>query len=97
MNTQYITQDGDRWDTIAHKAWGDCTKTQIQDLKDANPYETTKDVFAANVKINVPIRDESVTENIDTLLPPWKRPATELVIKQSEEAAFDSSFDESFG
>lgn len=100
-NTQYITQENDRWDTIAVKAYGDCTKTQIRTLQNANPYLPITTVFKAGVKIVVPIIESEVSVGIDEFLPPWKRtdPKTDATQKA---ASFDStsgssSFDNSFG
>ena len=34
-STEYIASDGERWDTIAYKAYGDVNK--VNDLIEANP------------------------------------------------------------
>lgn len=71
-NTQYKTVEGDRWDTVAFKAYGDCTGTQIDTIKSANPYVTAKDVLPAGIYLNIPILEESA-ESIEENLPPWKK------------------------
>lgn len=102
-NTQYITAENDRWDLIALKAYGDCTKKQIKTIMDANPYETTKDFFKAGVHLIIPISEDQQTENIEALLPPWKRSSaagdvTEITNSiqngpASDSGSFDGSFD----
>lgn len=74
MNTQYITLAGDRWDTIAFKAYGDCTTNQIKIIKDANPYVIVGDEFSEGVILNVPIMEQTSSIND---LPPWKRKIAE--------------------
>lgn len=67
--TEYITQDGDRWDLVAYKATGD--PSRMSEIADLNPDVTLDTVFIAGIRLFVPIiEEESVNEN---LLPPWKR------------------------
>lgn len=72
-NTNYITQENDRWDLIAFKAYGDCTKSQIGLLQAANPNLEYTTVFKAGVKIVVPILEDAEVETSSALVPPWKR------------------------
>lgn len=68
-HTKYITVEGDRWDTIAFKAYGDPLK--ITPLIEANPKVPKTPVLASGITIYVPLMEkESVNTN---LLPPWKR------------------------
>ena len=100
-STQYITIDNDRWDSIAIKAYGDCTKTQIQLLQNANPYIPITMVFTYGIKIVVPILRDDADTSITNLLPPWKRTVTVPDVSQISatssgsdmNSGFDSSFD----
>lgn len=69
--TEYITNEGDRWDTIATKAYGD--PFQIGRIIEANVNLPLDSVFEAGIRVAVPIVDV-ITESIDPNdLPPWKR------------------------
>lgn len=68
-NTTYKTGQGDRWDTIAYKAYGD--PHLITPIVEANPTVAITDVLPAGITIKIPVRERP---SIDTaLLPPWKR------------------------
>ena len=69
--TNYRTIYGDRWDTVAYKAYGDATR--IRELVEANPDLPIQGKLPAGVIINVPILDSPSAAISDTLLPPWKR------------------------
>lgn len=67
--TKYTTIQGDRWDTIAHKAYGDPLK--ISPIVEANPHVPKTPILPAGVVLYVPIQErEDVSP---TNLPPWKR------------------------
>lgn len=67
--TKYTTIQGDRWDTIAHKAYGDPLK--ISPIVEANPHVPKTPILPAGVVLYVPIQErEDVSPNN---LPPWKR------------------------
>lgn len=67
--TKYKTIAGDRWDTIAYKAYGNPMK--ISPIVEANPNVTKSAVLPEGVTLYIPIQErESVNSNI---LPPWKR------------------------
>ena len=68
-NTRYITKQGDRWDVIAYKAYGDAT--MIDTLIMANPGIPVDPVLQEGITLNIPIVDEP--EVYKSLLPPWKR------------------------
>lgn len=71
-NTEYITKDGDRWDLIAFRAYGD--PLQIQPLIDANPGQPIIAEFSGGVRLVVPILETQTGETAPKdLLPPWKR------------------------
>lgn len=70
-NAQYITIEGDRWDTIAYKAYGDALR--IKELLEANKGLPIEKTLPAGIKINVPILEGESDEVSGELLPPWKR------------------------
>lgn len=69
--TIYPTLEGDRWDTIANKAYGDPTK--ISEIIRANPQVRIYDVFPAGIKLLIPIIDQTAISVDTSNLPPWKR------------------------
>lgn len=106
MNTEYVTVEGDRWDTIAYKAYGDASK--FQQIIEANPEAVVGAVFEPGIRLIVPIV-ETVNSTDKNLLPPWKRGETEGETSAALAAftykdikpsifggSFDGSFDESF-
>ena len=68
--TDYTTEEGDRWDNIAFKAYGDAQ--QMPAIIAANRNLGIPESFAAGVKILVPILTENDLTSPDNL-PPWKR------------------------
>lgn len=71
---KHVTKNGDRWDLIAHKYYGDATL--IEPLLKANPAIVAQSpaplVFGNGVPIDVPVlREEEIAAS---QLPPWKRP-----------------------
>jgi len=67
----YQTQDGERWDNIADKAYGDPLK--YPDLIALNIGVPVYDVFPAGINLIIPVIE--IEEAVVTLeeLPPWKR------------------------
>lgn len=67
---EHITIDGDRWDLIAHRYYGDATR--ITPLAEANEHLRLLPVLQSGLPVRVPILDDE-----DNLLPdevpPWKR------------------------
>lgn len=102
-NTAYVTNQGDRWDSIAQKAYGDAT--MFNDIVSANPFVPNTLVFEAGIKLQIPIIETENTSIVD-LLPPWKRvdtTAVENANNQVEEQknfltnpSYGGSFDKSF-
>ena len=67
--TKYTTIEGDRWDTVAHKAYGDPMK--ISPIIEANQRVPKSPIIQAGTVLNIPIQERSsVTASI---LPPWKQ------------------------
>ena len=68
---EYIIKDGDRWDTIAYKAYGDAAL--FNGIIDANPSVIVSATLIAGNRLIIPIlEDGDITIN-SQLLPPWKR------------------------
>lgn len=67
--TRYPTKQGDRWDLIAWKAYGDVTK--MREVIEANPDIALVAVFDEGYSLILPIIPEVSTQN--SQLPPWKR------------------------
>tara|TARA_R110000782_G_scaffold123923_3_gene215424 strand:- start:868 stop:1089 length:222 start_codon:yes stop_codon:yes gene_type:complete len=68
---EYITNDGDRWDTIAFKAYGDATL--VNGIIEANTAISIVPVLPAGIRIVVPILELGEIQIDSELLPPWKR------------------------
>ncbi|WP_094607729.1 hypothetical protein SPSIL_009090 [Sporomusa silvacetica DSM 10669] len=62
----YTTKQGDMWDSIAKKLYGD--EYLMQDLIEANPDHVTTVIFSAGVVLTVP----TSTTTTSSSLPPWK-------------------------
>lgn len=69
--TEYLpmlTLEGDRWDLIAHRAYGNVAKQDL--IIAANPELAITPMLPAGVTVRVPVLAET-TSQIQTL-PPWK-------------------------
>lgn len=67
--TTYTTIEGDRWDTIAFKAYGDATKYSA--IVQANPFVPKGVVLPSGITLYIPVEDRPSVNK--SLLPPWKR------------------------
>lgn len=67
--TQYTTREGDRWDLIAYRAYGDANN--ITPIVEANKGIAIDDVLRAGVVLNIPVLARAEADK--SLLPPWKR------------------------
>jgi phage tail protein X len=65
---EYITKDGDRWDTIAYEYYGDATL--YESIISANPDIPITPVLKSGLKITVLVIDIQTSTTED--LPPWK-------------------------
>lgn len=63
----YITVQGDMWDSIAYKCYGD--ESGINVLMDANQAYLDTVIFPAGVELKIPEYVKPVTN----ILPPWRR------------------------
>lgn len=68
---EYIVKDGDRWDTIAYKAYGDATL--FNGIIEANPAFTVTATLVAGERLIIPILEDGDITIDSQLLPPWKR------------------------
>lgn len=68
---EYLVKDGDRWDSIAFKAYGD--STLIGGIIEANKAIVISAVLVAGTKIYIPILEDGGIIIDSELLPPWKR------------------------
>lgn len=68
--TIYTTSEGDRWDTVAFKAFGDVQQMPV--LIASNREYGIPAQFPAGLKLRIPILAETGLTSPD-LLPPWKR------------------------
>ncbi|MHC1747432.1 MAG: tail protein X [Cellulosilyticaceae bacterium] len=67
MSGKYITEQGDTWDMISYKVYGD--EHYIQELMNANIAHIHVVIFEANVELITPC----IEIEIPSSLPPWKR------------------------
>jgi len=66
-NTEtYTTLQGDAWDAIAYRLWGE--ERLFMALVDANPEHVDVVIFSAGVKLRIPSKPENY---VATELPPW--------------------------
>lgn len=67
--TKYTAVYGDRWDTIAYKAYGDPMK--MGTIIEANPRVPKSALVPEGTILYIPVKDRD-SVNV-TSLPPWKR------------------------
>jgi len=68
---EYVAKQGDRWDTIAFKAYGDATL--INGLIEANPTIVISPILEIGTRVIVPILEQGEIQINSELLPPWKQ------------------------
>lgn len=66
----YTTRHGDRWDTVAHKHYGNAF--EIGRLIAANPHLPLAEQFDAGLPVFVPVLRTPPKQRQD-VLPPWMR------------------------
>ena len=66
MPEGYITLQGDAWDAVAYRLWGE--ERFFMDLLRANPEHLDVVLFPAGIELRVP---ETPQRAIRTELPPW--------------------------
>lgn len=67
---EYRTLDGDRWDSIAWKLYGDAWAYEA--IVAANPSVPIMPVLPGGILLRIPLRAARELEAAQ--LPPWKRP-----------------------
>jgi len=67
---EHITVDGDRWDLIAYRYYGDANR--IAPLAEANEHLRLSPVLESGLPVRVPILDDDDELSPDEV-PPWKR------------------------
>lgn len=68
---EYVVKDGDRWDLVAYKAYGDATL--FNGIIEANPAVVVTATLIAGTKLTIPILEDGDIEIDSQLEPPWKR------------------------
>lgn len=66
--SQYTTQQGDTWDTIAYFAYGEGYETQAGEIMKANPKLLEYFVFPQGIVVNIPELEDETSD-----LPPWRQ------------------------
>lgn len=64
----YITMQGDAWDTIAYRLWGQ--ERLFMELVKVNPEYLDTLIFPAGIELKVPARPENYVKKE---LPPWRQ------------------------
>ncbi|MCE5199907.1 MAG: tail protein X [Armatimonadota bacterium] len=67
MADTYTTIQGDMWDSVAYKLYGD--ELKMTELIAANPQYATTVVFSAGVVLKVP----QISALTSVIVPPWKQ------------------------
>ncbi|STZ75310.1 tail protein X [Bergeriella denitrificans] len=67
---RYTTRDGDRWDLIAYKHYGNAFL--IDGLMAANPHLPLAEEFESGLTVFVPVLDAKPQSN-QAAMPPWMR------------------------
>lgn len=71
----HTTIDGDRWDLLAHRYYGDASKqhvlVQANTALFINPVRVPPAILSAGLKLIVPVIEADQVN--DAELPPWKR------------------------
>jgi len=70
-SVEYVTKQGDRWDTIAFKAYGDASL--INGIIEANTSIVISPILEVGTRVIVPILELGEIQIDSELLPPWKR------------------------
>jgi nucleoid-associated protein YgaU len=68
---EYIVKQGDRWDTIAYKAYGN--PLLFNGIIEANFATVISPILEVGTRLIIPILETSNIQIDSELLPPWKR------------------------
>lgn len=66
----YITQEGDRWDSIAYEFYGDPTRYEA--IIAANPFVPIIPILPSGIPLQIPVIEDTEETTINEDLPPWK-------------------------
>jgi phage tail protein X len=69
--TQYIVREGERWDTVAYKAYG--RASLFHEIILANPLVPITPRITGGTVLNIPVIDEVTVQTDKEKLPPWKQ------------------------
>lgn len=70
----HVTSEGERWDTLAWRYYGDVS--EVERIITANPHMTITPVLPGGVRIFIPVvRAAELEHNVN--LPPWCSGASE--------------------
>lgn len=73
LNTEYVTNQGDRLDLISSKAYGDAFRGKT--ILEANPSLPILPEYPAGIRLVIPVQAPVRTAS-ENLLPPWKKNQT---------------------
>jgi len=71
MTIQYVTQEGERWDTVSFKMYG--TVSEVPRIAEANPQVPLGTRLAGGIVLEIPVLESNNVTLAPALLPPWKR------------------------
>lgn len=69
--TQYIVKEGERWDTIAFKAYG--RSSLMQPIIENNPDVPITPRLPGGTVLTIPVLDDGIVKTDKEKLPPWKQ------------------------
>ena len=69
--TQYIVTEGERWDTVAQKAYG--KPAAFAGIISANPLVPITVRIAGGTILNIPVIENNSLTPDPAMLPPWKQ------------------------
>lgn len=65
----HVTQEGERWDQLAYRFYGNPLAYEL--IIQANPYVPLYEVLPSGIKLAIPLLEKVQTSTED--LPPWLR------------------------
>lgn len=68
---QYITQEGERWDTVSFKMYG--TVSEAPRIIENNPQIPITERLRGGLVLEIPVMESNNIAVNRNLLPPWKR------------------------
>jgi phage tail protein X len=69
--TQYVAKGGERWDTVAHRAYG--RASLFSGIISANPSVPITPKLTSGTVLIIPVLDDVASKTDKELLPPWKQ------------------------